>query len=118
MAHLEEHIICEQFQLHFYVINTSSRMFFFFFLNDPAPPEISPLPLPAPLPICAAVPPRRRDHEDRERAREETHQEEPEVRQRDARRDEESRGHLDRAEQVDEAAHGDRKSTRLNSITL
>src|SRR2546430_1382711 len=24
---------------------------FFFFLNDPAPPEISPLPLPAPLPI-------------------------------------------------------------------
>src|SRR2546429_7586901 len=26
---------------------------FFFFLNDPAPPEISPLPLPAALPICA-----------------------------------------------------------------
>src|SRR2546430_13679688 len=25
--------------------------FFFFFLNDPAPTEISPLPLPAPLPI-------------------------------------------------------------------
>src|SRR2546423_10105202 len=25
----------------------------FFFLNDPAPTEISPLPLPAPLPICA-----------------------------------------------------------------
>src|SRR5256885_8574783 len=24
---------------------------FFFFLNDPAPPEISPLPLPAALPI-------------------------------------------------------------------
>src|SRR2546421_55040 len=24
---------------------------FFFFLNDPAPPEISPFPLPAPLPI-------------------------------------------------------------------
>src|SRR3989449_9352082 len=23
-----------------------------FFLNDPAPTEISPLPLPAPLPIC------------------------------------------------------------------
>src|SRR2546430_12308193 len=26
-------------------------MFFFFFFNDPAPPEISPLPLPAALPI-------------------------------------------------------------------
>src|SRR5256885_9487805 len=24
---------------------------FFFFLNDPAPPEISPFPLPAPLPL-------------------------------------------------------------------
>src|SRR3712207_7087044 len=28
-----------------------SLTFFFFFLNDPAPPEISPLPLPAALPI-------------------------------------------------------------------
>src|SRR2546422_8280870 len=28
--------------------------FSFFFLNDPAPPEIYPLPLPAPLPICGA----------------------------------------------------------------
>src|SRR2546430_13136057 len=27
--------------------------FFFFFLNDPAPPEISPLPLHDALPICA-----------------------------------------------------------------
>src|SRR2546430_13133833 len=27
------------------------RRFLFFFLNHPAPPEISPLPLPAPLPI-------------------------------------------------------------------
>src|SRR5256885_1656267 len=26
-------------------------LLFFFFFNDPAPPEISPLPLPAPLPI-------------------------------------------------------------------
>src|SRR5256885_11515311 len=32
-----------------------SLIIFFFFLNDPAPPEFSPLPLPAPLPI----PPRR-----------------------------------------------------------
>src|SRR5256885_8774171 len=29
-----------------------SICFFFFFLNDPAPPEIYPLPPPAPLPIC------------------------------------------------------------------
>src|SRR2546421_155819 len=28
------------------------RAVFFFFFNDPAPPEISPLPLPDPLPIC------------------------------------------------------------------
>src|SRR3972149_3515343 len=30
--------------------------FFFFFLNDPAPPEISPLPLHAALPICGGEP--------------------------------------------------------------
>src|SRR2546429_9687384 len=30
---------------------TQSRSSFFFFFNDPAPPEISPLPLHAPLPI-------------------------------------------------------------------
>src|SRR5256886_6906913 len=29
-----------------------SPQFFFFFLNDPAPPEISPLPLHAALPFC------------------------------------------------------------------
>src|SRR2546430_11273391 len=28
------------------------RFFFFFFLNDPATPEISPLPHPAAFPIC------------------------------------------------------------------
>src|SRR5256885_8629008 len=31
----------------------SYDIFVFFFFNDPAPPEISPLPLPAPLPISA-----------------------------------------------------------------
>src|SRR2546427_5081245 len=31
----------------------SFYLFFFFFLNDPAPPEISPLPLHDALPICA-----------------------------------------------------------------
>src|SRR5256885_15695893 len=31
--------------------------FFFFFLNDPATPEISPLSLHAPLPICRAAHP-------------------------------------------------------------
>src|ERR1039458_10904978 len=29
---------------------------FFFFLNDPAPPEISPLSLPDALPICPSSP--------------------------------------------------------------
>src|SRR5256885_15529479 len=33
------------------VFSTITLDFFFFFLNDPAPPEISPFPLPAPLPI-------------------------------------------------------------------
>src|SRR3990170_3032611 len=36
------------------------HFFFFFFFNDPAPPEIYPLPLPAALPILARPPiPRR-----------------------------------------------------------
>src|SRR2546430_14833899 len=43
----------------------------FFFLNDAAPPEISPLPLPAALPICdrpgARDPPRGRRIEPRAR---------------------------------------------------
>src|SRR5256885_6129482 len=42
-------------------INKVFPFCFFFFLNDPAPPEISPLPLPAPLPISLGCP--------RERAR-------------------------------------------------
>src|SRR2546425_6993697 len=36
---------------------------FFFFLNDPAPTEISPLPLPAPFPICRLGEPVVLDHE-------------------------------------------------------
>src|SRR2546430_12717820 len=32
------------------------KSFSFFFLNDPAPTEISPLPQPAALPICPAYP--------------------------------------------------------------
>src|SRR5256885_1406705 len=35
----------------FCLLIMSPHFFFFFFLNDPAPPEISPLPLHAPLPI-------------------------------------------------------------------
>src|SRR2546430_14095567 len=31
-------------------------MCFFFFFNDPAPPDLSPLPLPAALPIAAFFP--------------------------------------------------------------
>src|SRR5256714_7561364 len=37
---------------HFSHITQQPLLLLFFFLNDPAPPEISPLPLPAPLPIC------------------------------------------------------------------
>src|SRR3989440_11275087 len=35
----------------------SLRAFFFFFFNDPATPEIYPLPLHAPLPISSGRPP-------------------------------------------------------------
>src|SRR2546422_6522863 len=35
----------------FLVRNLRASTCFFFFLNDPAPPEISPFPLPDPLPI-------------------------------------------------------------------
>src|SRR5256886_6645615 len=34
------------------LISLNSPLFFFFFLNDPAPPEFSPLPLHDALPIC------------------------------------------------------------------
>src|SRR2546430_15861504 len=34
-------------------IDTQSPIYFFFFFNDRAPPEIYPLPLHAALPICA-----------------------------------------------------------------
>src|SRR5258708_5608223 len=37
--------------LFFFVIKLSPPSIPFFFFNDPAPPEISPLPLPDPLPI-------------------------------------------------------------------
>src|SRR2546430_17371170 len=36
---------------HAPVLFITSVSFFFFFLNDPAPPDISPFPQPAPLPI-------------------------------------------------------------------
>src|SRR5256886_14800309 len=41
--------ICFFLQHRLYLI-----FLFFFFFNDPAPPEIYPLPLHAALPICAA----------------------------------------------------------------
>src|SRR5256885_5041404 len=39
----------------FFETHSLSHSFFFFFLNDPAPPKISPFPLPAPLPIGPGV---------------------------------------------------------------
>src|SRR3990172_8467549 len=59
-----------------------------FFLKDPAPPELSPLPLPAPLPIKRAFAPIRL-----------------------GAKDVNAGGHL----AVKEIRLGDRKSTRLNS---
>src|SRR2546422_9201690 len=40
----------------FYLRSAFIDIFFFFFLNNPAPTEISPLPLPDALPICLRVP--------------------------------------------------------------
>src|SRR5256886_7332600 len=42
--------------LYFYVHFRPMICCFFFFLNDPAPPEFSPLPLHAPLPISVRAP--------------------------------------------------------------
>src|SRR2546429_1234398 len=39
--------------MYFSYRNWSRRFFLFFFFNDPAPPELSPLPLPDALPILA-----------------------------------------------------------------
>src|SRR2546430_13844768 len=42
----------------FFTSRLRSLCFFFFFLNDTAPPEISPLPLPDAFPISGQVGPR------------------------------------------------------------
>src|SRR2546430_16963917 len=43
--------------LLFFLLRTGrSMLVFFFFLNEPAPPEISPFPLPAALPISRVQP--------------------------------------------------------------
>src|SRR2546422_1150778 len=48
-------IFCHLFISVYWVLFPAS--FFFFFFNDTAPPEISPLPLHAALPICRRGPP-------------------------------------------------------------
>src|SRR3989449_4055054 len=45
-------------QYWFCCLTGAGAVIFFFFLNDPAPPEISPLPLHAALPISTARRPR------------------------------------------------------------
>src|SRR2546430_6470827 len=80
---------------------------FFFFLNDPAPPEFSPFPLHAPLPICMG------------------HRQFPvrdggQVTDRvpDPGSDQPVRGRVDAVQVHDHRhrrRHPDRKSTRLNS---
>src|SRR3989440_13041478 len=46
-------------------IEGAPHLFAFFFLNDPPPPEISPLPLPDALPICRGDELARRREDDR-----------------------------------------------------
>src|SRR2546430_1915568 len=53
------------FSQDFFFITNQQIFFFFFFFNDPAPPEIYPLPLHAPLPI----PRRRRSRSERASSR-------------------------------------------------
>src|SRR2546430_767418 len=51
---LRTHYTGRSFHLQHSLLSNSPDthlILFFFFLNNPAPPEISPLPLPAPLPI-------------------------------------------------------------------
>src|SRR3989441_280193 len=47
---------CCYFCSHCRRVRPRTASFFFFFFNDPAPPEIYPLPLPDALPISAARP--------------------------------------------------------------
>src|SRR2546425_9982327 len=60
--------LCINLPLNLFISHPPHDFYFFFFLNDPAPPEFSPLPLPAALPI--SCPPRRgrrrRHHDDRQ----------------------------------------------------
>src|SRR5260370_34730501 len=53
VAHLFSYNTSFQFEISILALDRS----FFFFLNDPAPPEISTLPLHAPLPICPSAGP-------------------------------------------------------------
>src|SRR2546430_5690203 len=53
----EPRLNTHSFTLILYSFSIPPMLFFFFFFNDPAPPEISPLPLPAALPISPRPPP-------------------------------------------------------------
>src|SRR6202035_4616901 len=47
-----DHTVLDKDTVTFRLIyNSFNRLFVLFFLNDPPPPKIYPLPLPAPLPI-------------------------------------------------------------------
>src|SRR2546425_9963212 len=98
----------------------SSRSFFFFFLNDRAPPEISPLPLPAALPISPQPEPRRRRIAGRPRAVSDLHRHEGDGRgaargRRRIRGEEPPPGLRGAVHRHRQPALLDRKSTRLNS---
>src|SRR5256885_14343521 len=47
---------CSNKMIIFYYIKRALIIYFFFFFNDPAPPEIYPLPLHDALPICLDAP--------------------------------------------------------------
>src|SRR5256886_6222576 len=51
----EPRLNTHSFTLILYSFSIPPMLFFFFFFNDPAPPEISPLPLPAALPIFGSA---------------------------------------------------------------
>src|SRR5256885_12937819 len=93
----------------------------FFFLNDPAPPKIHPLPLPAALPIFPAARAARRRPR-REDAVEETPAPAatviPNGRSVAPRDSQATRARHGARRQRNRRRRGDRKSTRLNSSYL
>src|SRR5256885_7429249 len=111
------YFFCPIFINYFFFFLTVSlhSLFFFFFFNDPAPPEIYPLPLHDALPICDRRAPAGRGPRERKGTLVGRNPGQP-------RADRAPTGTARRGDGGRDGAvpepHGDRKSTRLNSSHL